>query len=339
MAATVKDVARLAGTSIATVSYVISGNRYVSAELHARVRNAATALGYQPSSVARGLREQRTRQIGMLLPDITYPMYPQILRGAQDIARKAGYHVLLCNSGDDTEEVSYYVEALCEQRVRGMIFTSATPECEPLLRKLQQGGEVPFVLVNRRIPDLASDFVGIDNYASAVTMMRHLLSLGYQSIGLIGSRRSYSTIGARLRGYEEALATCGLSIDPALIRLDNTSEEGWYNAAQELLALPHRPRAIFATNDLAALRTMDAAYEVGLRVPEDVAVVGHDDLPFASSHAVALTTMRVRLYELGIHAMKLLLERLEHPANELAEVILPSELVVRRTCGAEMRHA
>lgn len=331
MPATIKDVARNAGTSVATVSYVVSGNRYVSPELTARVREAMHALDYHPSGVARSLRNRRTNNIGLLLSDITNPFFPEIARGTLDAARAASYHVLVCNTDTLPDEARYYIRVLRAQRVAGMIFTSVTPEDEPVLRQLLRTGEVPFVLVNRRIDGLECDFVGIDNVASATIMMRHLLGLGHRRIAFIAGPSSSSASAARLRGYQKALAGEGIAYDPELIEEGALTDETGYVAARRLLA--QRPRAIFAANDAMALGALNALFDAGLRVPEDVAVVGHDDVAFASYRNVALTTMHQSRYEMGRLGIQLLTERITRGEGEPREVILPTRLIVRRTCG------
>jgi LacI family transcriptional regulator len=330
---TVKDVARLAGVSVATVSYVMNRKRFVSPELTSRVHEAMAALDYHPSGLARGLRLRRTHCVGLVLSDITNPFFPEIARGVQDTARTAHYHVFLCNTDDVGDEVQYYVQALRAQHVDGIIFTAVRQEDVPVLRQLRDDAMIPFVLVNRRVHDLPCDFVGIDNEGSAMAMTEHLIALGYERIGFITGPESSSASAGRLNGYRAALQAHGIALELANIQAGDLTPDSGYRAAQRLLNLPHRPRAIFAANDAMALGALDALYDAGLRVPADVAVAGFDDMAFASSRTISLTTIHQSRYDLGRDAMTLLLESIEQGRTEPREVILPTRLVVRRSCG------
>ena len=329
---TVKDVARRAGVSVATVSYVMNRKRFVSPELTSRVHEAMAALDYHPSGLARGLRLRRTHCVGLVLSDITNPFFPEIARGVQDAARTAHYHVFLCNTDDVGDELQYYVRALRAQHVDGIIFTSVRQDDAPVLRQLRDDA-IPFVLVNRRVHGLPCDFVGIDNEGSAMAMTEHLLALGYGRIGFIAGPESSSASTGRLHGYRAALQAHGIALEPTYIQAGDLTPESGYRAAQRLLDLPHRPRAIFAGNDAMALGALDALYDAGLCVPQDVALAGFDDMAFASSRTISLTTIHQSRYDLGRDAVTLLLESIEQGRTEPREVILPARLVVRRSCG------
>jgi LacI family transcriptional regulator len=334
MPATARDVAKRAGVSIATVSYVYSGRRFVSPELIARVRKAMEELDYHPSAPAQSLSSRRTRAIGLLISDITNPYFPEIARGVLDEAAAANYHALVCNTDSLVERMRYYANALRAQRVDGMIFTSAASDDLPVLRDLAIRHEIPIVLVNRRVK-LDTDFVGIDNEGSAMTMVRHLLALGYRRIGFITGPSNSSASAARLSGYRKALAAASIRFDPARVATGDLSEESGYVATRTLLRKAVMLRAIFAANDAMAMGALNALADAGRDVPGDVAVAGFDDMWFASSRSVQLTTIHQPRYDLGKRAMELLLERINGERVQSKEVVLPTRLVVRRTCGGQ----
>jgi len=325
-------VAERAGVSIATVSYVYSGRRFVSPELISRVRQAMLELDYNPSGPAQSLSSRRTRAIGLLISDITNPYFPEVARGVLDEAAAADYHALVCNTDSLVERLRHYANALRAQRVDGMIFTSAASGDLPVLRELANRHEIPIVLVNRRLK-LDIDFVGIDNEGSARTMMQHLLAIGYTRIGFIAGPANSSASAARLRGYRKALAAAKIRYDSTLVIAGNLSEQSGYDATLALLDERRAPRAIFGANDAMAMGALNALADRGYDVPRDVAVAGFDDMWFASSRSVQLTTIHQPRYDLGQRAMKLLLARIAGDRGPVKQVVLPTRLIVRRTCG------
>jgi LacI family transcriptional regulator len=333
MPATARDVAKRAGVSIATVSYVYSGRRFVSPELIRRVRKAMEELDYHPSAPAQSLSSRRTHSIGLLISDITNPYFPEVARGVLDEGAAAGYNVLVCNTDSRVDRLRHYVNMLRGQRVDGMIFTSIVRDDLPVLRDLLGRHEIPIVLANRR-SKLDTDFVGIDNWAGARTLMDHLLSLGYRRIGFISGPGESSASAARMRGYREALKTAKIRFDAACVAAGDLTEESGYLATKTLMARATGLRAIFAANDAMAMGALNALADLGFNVPAEVAVSGFDDMWFASSRSVQLTTIHQPRYELGKRSMQLLLERIRGERTAYREVILPTRLVVRNTCGA-----
>lgn len=334
MPTTAMDVAKRAGVSIATVSYVYSGRRFVSPELIVRVRKAMEELDYHPSAPAQSLSSRRTQAIGLLISDITNPYFPEVARGVLDEAAAANYNTLVCNTDSLVDRLRHYVNTLRAQRVDGMIFTSAASDDLPVLRDLIVRHQIPIVLVNRRLK-LDTDFVGIDNQGSAVTMMKHLLSLGYKQIGFIAGPRNSSASAARLHGYRVALADAKIRFDARCVATGDLSEESGYVATRKLMVGTAKLRAIFAANDAMAMGALNALADMGYRVPGDVGVAGFDDMGFAASRSVQLTTIQQPRYELGKRSMELLLKRIHGERAESKQLILPTRLVVRRTCGGQ----
>lgn len=336
--ATLRDVADKANVSIATVSAVINRNKYVSPELTERVKKAIQELNYKPNGVARGLRTKRSYTLGLVISDITNPFFPEIARGVEDRADRAEYSVFLSNTDADPRREARCVENLRSKGVDGIIFTSIRTNDESVRRLHEEG--FPFVLINRQVENLDLDYVGVDNERGAYKAVKYLISLGHERIGYIGGAIHSTASKARHDGYRKALEDHGIEYDPALVEEGYLKQEGGYAAARRLLAPANRPTAIFAANDLMALGVLDVASDLHLRVPEDLAVVGFDDIKLASQANIQLTTVRQPRYEMGQLAVDLLLERLDHEEKRHLppqKIILPCDLVVRKTAGPPPR--
>lgn len=329
MSSTIRDVARLAGVGQATVSRVLNGNP-ARPETRERVLKAAAELGFVPNQLARGLVARSTRTIGLVIPDITNPFFPAVTRGVEDGASSGGYSVFLCNTDNDPAMEDLDVRRLCEHRVDGIIFVGTTDRRDLLESLLTQG--IPVVLTDRPVEDLDADSVLVDNTAGARAACRHLIGLGHRRIGLVAGTSRTRTGQDRVAGYQDALREAGIPIDPSLIEQGNYTMESGRRAAQILFGRFPRPTAIFAANDVMAIGVMQAAEEAGLTVPDDLSVVGFDDIEFASMVRPALTTVRQPAYEMGRVAMTMLHERIcgEGAAAGRQHVFQP-ELVVRAT--------
>lgn len=326
--ATLVDVAKRAGVSSATVSYVMNGRDGVGAGTRARVLEVANELGFRPNRLASGLRTGQMRVLGLVLADITNPFYPELAGGVIAAAAAAGFTVFLSHDGADGGLDAVEVEALCDHRCAALIFTSLLASDGPLLAEVVPR-DVPIVQVVRRIPDLVADYVGIDDRAGAREAARHLVGLGHRDIALLPGPHTSSASAERTVGYREALAEAGLEPGPERVVECTLTLESGYRAAERLLAAP--PEAVLCGNDLIALGAIDAFVDHGLRVPADVSVVGYDDIWFASSRLVQLTTVRHPRHVMGETAVSLALDRLADGALAPREVILPHEFVTRRT--------
>jgi LacI family transcriptional regulator len=336
----IKDVSRAAGVSISTVSHVLNRTRFVSDDARERVERAIAQLNYRHNGLARSLRTRQSYALGLIIPDVSNPYYPQLARGVQDAAAAAGYWVFLCNSDRSPQNELRLLDALEQRRVDGVILDAGGPD-EGLLTALRRAA-VPVVLVGSRIDDAALDVVTVapnGGYAA----VRHLLERGHRRIGLIAGPPVPGgdvTSGPRLAkagGYLQALAEAGITPEAALMVQGDYTREGGQAAMRRLLALPSAPSAIFAGNDLMAIGALHAARAAGQRVPEDVAIVGYDDIPEAAVTSPALTTISVPKYEMGRAAGELLLERIKtREASENGHatprhVVLPYTLTVRET--------
>jgi LacI family transcriptional regulator len=329
--ASIKDVSRVAAVSIATVSHVLNGTRYVSPELRVRVEAAISQLNYRHNGLARSLRTRQSYAIGLIIPDVGNPYYPQIARGVQDAADAAGYTVFLCNSDRSAEKELRLLTVLEQRRVDGVVL-DATGSSEGLRPALGRQ-TAPVVLVGSRIDDPDFDVVRMAPHGG-YEAVRHLLARGHRRIGLIGGPpRPGSSRPSKAGGYLLALEEAGIKPEPALIAQGDYSRESGQLAMQQLLALAsgQRPTAVFAGNDLMAIGALMAARDAELEVPEDVAIAGYDDIPEAAVTSPALTTVAVPKYEMGRTAAELLLERIATRATPGAprHLVLAHHLIVR----------
>jgi DNA-binding LacI/PurR family transcriptional regulator len=330
----VQDVARHARVSTATVSRVLAGVGGVSEALTRRVREAARALAYQPNRVARSLRERRSRTIGVLIPNIQNPFFTGVIRGIEDRLRATDHMLLLGNSDDDPAREREYLDLLRAEGVAGFILVPGLGGPAPYRELLE--ARLAVVAIDRFVRGLACDAVTAANADGAAIATRHLAALGHRRIAIITGPKNVSTARERLEGYRTALREAGLPRDPALVRHAPFRPEGGHEAAAALLALPRPPTAIFAASDLTALGALRALHEHRVRIPEDVAVLSFDDMPWAAALQPPLTAIAQPTYEMGSTAARLLLERLRDPDRPPERVRLPTQLVVRASCGAAL---
>lgn len=326
--ATIQDVAQHAGVSIATVSRVLNGTTYVNEEVAARVRAAVKELQYQPSRAAQALRANRSKIIGLLISDIQNPFFTALIRGVEDVANRNGYSLILCNSDENPRKEQQYIEVLCAERVAGAIVVP-TSENPPKLRLFREH-EIPLISVDRRVKDRTTDAVLIDNVRGAYEAVAHLITNGYRRIGVITGPVGTTTGRERLEGYRKALREAGLASDPALERVDDFKSEGGRKCAQALLDMEQPVDALFTTNNLMTLGALEAIHERHLRIPEDIAIVGFDEMPWAALSSISLTTVTQPVYELGSTAALRLFQRLQDPtALSKQEIILTPTLQIR----------
>jgi LacI family transcriptional regulator len=326
--ATIQDVARHAGVSIATVSRVLNGTAYVNEEVAARVRAAVKELQYQPSRAAQALRANRSKIIGLLISDIQNPFFTALIRGVEDVASRNGYSLILCNSDENPRKEQQYIEVLCAERVAGAIIVPTSEN--PAKLRLFREHEIPLISVDRRVKDRTTDAVLIDNVRGAYEAVTHLIANGYRRIGVITGPVGTTTGRERLEGYRKALREANIVGDPALERVDDFKGEGGRKCAHVLLDLDLPVDALFTTNNLMTLGALEAIHTRHLRIPDDIAIVGFDEMPWAALSGVSLTTVTQPVYELGSTAALRLFQRLQEPAVfSRQEIILAPTLLVR----------
>jgi LacI family transcriptional regulator len=332
---TIKDVARLSGVSPMTVSRVINDSERVSPETRKRVEDAISELGYVPSRLARGLSRQRTGTLAVIVPDVANPFFTAVVRAAEEVARRAEYHVILCDTRADLSVERDVIEELIAHRVEGMVIAPVSDRSATHLRRLAEFG-VPFVLIDRTIPGVDCDVVLGDSSGGARQLVDHLVSLGHRRIGFIVESDDVSTARDRRRGYEAALNAAGISLDPALVAHAAPDPSGGSAGMARLLDLEERPTAVFTVNNLVALGAIEAVRAAGLEVPHDVALVCFVDIEYASRLYPFLTAMEQPAQTFGTLGTQLLLERIEGRGPERRhEVVLPGEFIIRKSCGAK----
>lgn len=323
---TIKDVAARAGVSVATVSRVLNEKGLVREDTVKRVLDAAKALNYVPHGGARSLSMRKTSTVGVVLPDLHGEFFSEVIRGIDVAARRRGYHILVSGSHSEWAEMAAVLIAV-RGRVDGLIVMAPEMEAEKLPSRLPTG--LPIVLLNCRAKTAWA--MAIDNTTGVRSMMRHLAGLGHQRIAFIAGPEGNADAAERLRGWREALEEKSVSPDGLLLKGD-FSESAGYEAGYDLLSRSTLPTAIFAANDAMAIGALCALREQGLRVPEDVAVVGFDDIPIARFVSPPLTTVSVEIAQLGRRAFELFLEGTEPGAVPRLET-LPTHLVIRESCG------
>lgn len=326
---TIREVAERAGVSIATVSHVLNGTRFVSGDLRARVQQAMQDLGYQPNRVARSLRSGKSHTVGLVLPDSSNPYFAEIARAIQNTAFESGYSVLLCNTDGELDKESLYGALLIEKQVDGVILIAAGASGQHI-RDLQRRG-IPLAVVDRDSPDAFVDSVQIDNRQGGRLAAHHLYELGHRRVACIGGPPEVYPSYDRVYGYLDARRAAGLPDDPTLVVNANFRPDGGYEAALALLKSAEPPTAIFACNDMMAMGVIGAIVECGLRCPEDVSVVGFDDMHLARYANPPLTTVAQPKQEMGRAAMLLLLERMNTRDLPIRSPLLEAALVVRRS--------
>jgi DNA-binding LacI/PurR family transcriptional regulator len=336
--ATVKQIAQRAGVSIGTVSNVLNDRPSVRKEARERVLEAIDALEYEPSLLGRALRKDKTNMIVMIVPDITNPFFPGAVRGAEDIAFKSGFRVVLCNSDNDFNKESTYLREMRSYRPSGLIIvpSNLSRGMEEAKAYLKAGTGV--VYMDRIPPKWKGDSVTTSHAEGAYTATQHLIVLGHKRIATITGPLASPSGAGRMSGFERAMKAARLKIDPALVReAAEYLKPAGHECAIRLLRLRHPPTAIFAGNDLLAFGAMAAIREAGLRCPQDVSVVGFDNLDDGDDVVPSLSTVDQFVYKLGAAAAQIVIDR-ERGANGPArQLVLPTELRVKESTAPPPR--
>jgi len=331
--ATIRDVAALAGVSHQTVSRVVNGDERVRAVTRQRVEAAIAELDFRPNAIARFMATGSTRTFTCLAPNLTDYTFACIIEGAEHAARRAGYYLLSASAADEDAFATLVDQLVASQRTEGLLVINPYADG----RHHQLPDDVPTVFVGARPREEAVDSVALDDEGAARIATEHLLSLEHRRIATICGPMSEDCSQDRLAGYQAALAAAGLAVDSDLIVEGDWSATSGHEAYQRLVRLPEPPTAIFAQNDRMAIGVLRAAREAGLRVPDELAVIGVDDMPLASYFDPPLTTMRQDLVEIGCQAAHLLIRAVENPGAERQHLRLPAELIVRESTGSAVQ--
>jgi LacI family transcriptional regulator, galactose operon repressor len=322
---TIAEVAELAGVSRTTVSHVLSGNRPVAAPTRERVERTIEELGFRPNGLARSLRNKRSDTVALIIPDITNPFYPVLARGLDD-AMSGRYRTYICNTDADRERELEFAADVSDRHVDGIVIVAFQIGAPELRHILDQG--MPVVSLGGGVDDRRVDVVLTDDEHGAFEATHHLILRGHTRIGMI--RGAEGTDIPRFTGYRRALETRGIPFDAELTTIGDWTRPGGARGMRELLTVPDPPTAVFSANDLMAIGAMDAARDTGLSLPEDLALVGYDDIEAAALVSPSLTTVVNPAYEAGQAAGRLLADRMTGGyRDERREVVLRSRLVER----------
>jgi DNA-binding LacI/PurR family transcriptional regulator len=332
----IKDVAKHAGVSVGTVSNVLNRPHLVAEATRDRIRAAMAELGYVRNESARQLRAGHGRFIGLIVLDITNPFFADVTRGAEESAEEAGFQVSVWNSGEDPARERRHLELLLEQRVEGVLITPAGDDVSGLGEFDEFG--IPVVLVDRGAAHADRCSVAVDDELGGRLAIRHLLEQGHEHIAFIGGPLAIDQVKMRLLGVEAELAEHTGSatltvVETAALQLDEGTK-----ALHEVLEITPRPSAIFCANDLLALGALRGCTDLGLSVPEDIAIVGYDDIAFAAGAAVPLTSVRQPREELGRQALQLLLDERSNPNHQHRQTLFRPTLVVRSSTQHRSRN-
>jgi LacI family transcriptional regulator len=325
--ASIRDVAARAGVSVTTVSHTLNGTRFVSEAARAKVHEAAHALGYVPSEIARGLKHNTTRTLGMLVPNNSNPYFAEIIRGVEHHCYGAGYSLLLCNSNDDAQRQTDHLRVLAERRVDGIVLVASGDDddivdcCKDL--------RLPLVLVDREIDSIAVDLIEVDHAAGGELATAHLLALGHARVACIVGPADLRPSQQREAGWRRALQRAGITPRPDEIARGDFGPQSGAAAMQQLLRSAHPPTAVFVCNDMMAIGALHAAHEAGVDVPRQLSVVGFDDIELAAYTSPPLTTVAQPKDAIGSGAAGLLLERLRDGRTAPRRSILQPELQLR----------
>lgn len=333
--ATIKDIAHKADVSVATVSRVFNKSQQVKEKTTQQVLEAAKELNYHPNKVARRMRVKRQDSliIGLILTDIGNPFFSELARGVEDIAYKNKHTTLICNTDENANKEKFYIDSMLSEKVSGIIIAPTSGNRAYLKRLKTQ--DYPLVSVDRQPEDLNVDSVTTDNEFGTYLAIKRLFKLGHRRIGLVSGIKGLSTTEGRLRGYKKGLKEYGLPFDEKLVVNGHYKEAGGRKAMQKLLALDQPPTAVFSTNNLMTLGCFEEINKQNICIPNDIAIIGFDDMSWSLALNPPLTAIKQPSYEMGTKAADLLINRLENNEDHTVNIKLNPELVIRKSCGVE----
>ncbi len=332
---TAKEIAQALGISTMTVSRALNNRPNVDEKTRQKVLETARKMGYIPNLIAKSLVLRKTSTIGVVVPEITHSFFPEVVRGIEEVSYQAGYHIILAHTNENAQREISVIHTLISKQVDGLLVSiSQSVENFEIYQQVVQRG-LPLVFYDRCVKGLGVNCVRLDDRESAAKITRHLIEHGYERIAHISGPQNVLISEMRLKGFKDAVEATGIELDERLIVPGGFHEESGYRAMQQLLALPagKRPRAVVAVNDPAAFGAMKAILEAGLRIPQDVAIVGFSDDIRAELMVSPLTTIRQNAYEIGRRAALKLIDLIEEKSNSVEEIVIHGELVVRHSCG------
>ncbi|MCP3763669.1 LacI family transcriptional regulator [Domibacillus sp. A3M-37] len=324
------DVAKKANVSPATVSRVLRQPDLVNKKTREKVLKVVSELNYKPHMIASQFRTQETKTILVIVPDITRPFFSEVLRGIEHMALKHGYQVILGDTENNIEREKEYVELMYKKQADGVLLLTARMDSKSLK---ELSASFPMVLACEYVDELDIPTVSIDNISGARKLTEHLINVGHKKVAYISGPMNVILSRDRLRGFQQAMAQYDLPVDPSYIQEGDYEIESGYNQMVKLLALEDPPTAVFVFNDEMALGTIKAVQDHGLKVPEDIAVVGFDNLKMATIFSPRMTTIDQPKYEIGQRATNMLLTLMKGGSLEKKKIVLKDELIIRESCG------
>lgn len=329
---TIYDIAREAKVSPTTVSRAFNNESLVSREKLEQIYEVSERLGYRPHMIARSLRTKKTGFLGLVLPDIVNPFFSELTRGVEDVARQNGYHVLLGNAESDYARQAWYLEMFWEKGIEGVILSGITggPKDEDSYRRLQERG-IPCVLIDRYVKSPDIPFVGSDNFGGGYKAGKHLLELGHRRIGAVTGPLEIELWRDRVAGFQKALQEGGVSLEESLILESDCTARGGYHSMEMILGMSEKPTAAFIMSDGMAIGALALLKTRKVRIPEEMAIVGFDDVSVASLLDPPLTTLAQKKYEMGARAAEVLIDSIRKKTMPRIQTILDVELIVRNS--------
>lgn len=327
---TLDDVAKISGFSKSTVSRALRNeDKYVNPCTKKRVEEVARKLGYIPNAVARSLRSRKTTSIGVIIADICNPFFPSVVRGIEDTARKKGYNIILCNTDEKYEREKEALETLIQKRVDGLLIAPVQKKFDDLLELQRQ--KIPFVLIGRHFDPFETNHVISDDVKGAFMAIEYLIKKSHKKIFMINGPSYISSARERMMGYKKALAENSIKFDVKLLKEGALKMEDGYRAIKKAILSKLNFTAVFAYSDLVAFGVIKGLTGQGYKVPDDIAVVGYDNIDFGFSAELPLTTVHIPKYELGSEGMKLLHKTIDGKVNKPQKVVLDAELIIRES--------
>lgn len=336
MKVTIKQIARLANVSPTAVSMALNNRKGVSKKTRERILQIAKKLNYTPNYAARSLSGKRSHSLGLLISNIADPFYSELVKGVEEKANTLGYNIILSNTANNVIKEKHYVSTFVSKGVDGIIFSTVTVD-DPNIDWLIEG-QFPFVILNRlplNHPFIdRMDSVALNDYSGSYKAIEHLYKLGHDQIAIIAGLMQVSTGIGRTNGAKQAMSDYGLKLNPRFFIECHYSQEQAFQAARRLLGLKKAPTAFFAEGDNMALGVREAVLSAGLKIPEDIAIVGYDNIDVSALTGIELTTINAKTYEMGAMAAEILINKIEEDTPSMvSKIVLDAELVIRKSCG------
>jgi len=326
---TLKDIAKEAGVSVNTVSRALNNKPDINFETKNKILEIARRLGYTPNMLARSLRSKRTGTIGLVVADISNPFYGSLVKGIENEAREKGYSIILCDTDEEYEKEQEAIQTLVEKRVDGLLIAPVQTKDQDIVELKRQ--KIPFVLIGRHFDILETDYVITDDVQGAFSATEYLIKKGHRRILFINGSLHISSAKDRLAGYKRALLENGVGYEDRLVRSDVVRMEDGYRIMKEILNNKNNITAVFAYSDLVAFGVIKALRETNLKIPEDIAVVGYDDIEFASTLEPPLTTVCIPRHRLGKEAVRILDKKIKEEFKGPQGIALKTELIIRKS--------